>query len=562
MSVVIVIDPGHGGENEGAKYNGNVEKYVTMETAQAMKEELERYDGVEVYLTHEDPELDMSLEERADFAEEVNADFLISCHYNAKEYHDMYGCEVWIPMKGEINSEAYRFSRFVLDEWTTNFDLFNRGIKTREGNSGEYYGILRHCVDREIPAVILEHAHFDNDVDWEFVDGEDDFKKFGVCDATAVAKFFGLKSTQLGVDYSESMADKYPVEAGINYAKEDKTVPEVCELAVQNVDYDNNQVTLNIHVEDPESPIYYYAVSTDGGKTFNPLLPWPEYDIYTGEYASDVTVTVDMRAYTDKTIVVKVFNQFDRKEYSNPVVVKGVLPELLDVAEVQDEAVLQAQKDLRLALVSELSKAAVLNMDGVYDSMFTVEPLSDEVKARITGISYPTDDSGAKIHYDDLRYLRLVYKNFDGENRLGEMICNKSVADDVSSVFKELYAIEYPIEKIKLVDEYGGDDTASMDDNNTSCFNYRVVENTDRISNHGLGIAIDLNPLYNPYVSKNPDGSLHVSPEAGEPYADRGTDCPYLINKTDSAYKIFNKYGFTWGGSWKNVKDYQHFERK
>lgn len=189
---------------------------------------------------------------------------------------------------------------------------------------------------------------------------------------------------------------------------------------------------------------------------------------------------------------------------------------------------------------------------------FYYEPISDEIYKRIAGISYPTD---CTIELSDLRYLTLQYNDFNGNPQSGEMICASSIAQDVVEIFYELYTNGYQIESIKLVDEFGGDDTASMLANNTSCFNYRVVEGTTRLSNHAKGLAIDLNPFYNPYITYKKDGSVNISPKGSEAYADRSAAFPYKIDESDLAYKLFKEHGFTWGGNWNSVKDYQHFER-
>ena len=192
----------------------------------------------------------------------------------------------------------------------------------------------------------------------------------------------------------------------------------------------------------------------------------------------------------------------------------------------------------------------------VYKDGFSYEPLSPAVKQRITGISYP---AGCIVPYEDLRYLSVKYISFDGSIYTGELICNKAIADSLMEIFYELYAANYPIGKMKLIDEYGGDDTLSMYDNNTSCFNYRVVEGTDHLSKHALGLAIDINPYYNPYVTY-PGGIMRVSPEPSATYADRTTEFPGKISHEDLCYQLFHEHGFTWGGDWKTLKDYQHFQ--
>ena len=192
-------------------------------------------------------------------------------------------------------------------------------------------------------------------------------------------------------------------------------------------------------------------------------------------------------------------------------------------------------------------------MDGFY-----YEPISNDIFRRISGISYPVD---CKIPLDDLRYLSLLYNDFNGDTKTGEMICNKDIAQDVIEIFYELYKSGYQLESVKLIDEFGGDDNASMLANNTSCFNYRVVAGTTRLSNHARGLAIDINPFYNPYITYNKDGSVNISPAGSEAYADRSASFPYKIDDSDLACKLFKSHGFTWGGDWNSVKDYQHFER-
>lgn len=206
------------------------------------------------------------------------------------------------------------------------------------------------------------------------------------------------------------------------------------------------------------------------------------------------------------------------------------------------------------SLLVEVSTERVTYIDGFY-----YEPISNDVFKRISGVSYPVD---CTISLDDLRYVGLLYVDFDGNTQSGEMICNKAIAQDILEIFSELYNNGYQIESIKLIDEFDGNDTASMLANNTSCFNYRVVEGTNRLSNHAKGLAIDLNPFYNPYITYNKDGSTNISPKGSEAYADRNASFPYKIDENDLAYKLFKEHGFTWGGNWNSVKDYQHFEKK
>ena len=195
-----------------------------------------------------------------------------------------------------------------------------------------------------------------------------------------------------------------------------------------------------------------------------------------------------------------------------------------------------------------------------YQNGFYYEPLNDSIKQRITGISYP--ETGCTVPYEDLLYVGLLYIDFNGEEQTGELICNKAIAQDMVEIFYELYRNDYRIERIRLVDEYDGDDTLSMLDNNTSCFNYRVVDGTTTLSKHALGCAIDINPFYNPYIvyNRNGSGETYISPKGSEIYADRSQDFPYKIDENDLCYRLFTEHGFTWGGNWNSTKDYQHFQ--
>ncbi len=194
-----------------------------------------------------------------------------------------------------------------------------------------------------------------------------------------------------------------------------------------------------------------------------------------------------------------------------------------------------------------------------YSDQFGYTRISEDVLARITGKSLPED---ADISIDDLRYVHVMHYGFDGEVHEGELIVNAAIAQDVVDIFKELFEAEYPIEKIRLIDEYDANDEASMEDNNSSAFCYRTIAETSTLSNHAKGLAIDINPLYNPYVYTRKDGTLFLQPENAEAYVDRDQEDSRFIKKDDICYNIFIAHGFTWGGDWDSKKDYQHFEKK
>lgn len=193
------------------------------------------------------------------------------------------------------------------------------------------------------------------------------------------------------------------------------------------------------------------------------------------------------------------------------------------------------------------------------DVYFSIAEISDSIFQTMDGVSY---SKGAPVRLSDLREVRVLHYDFEGDVRAGLIICHKAVAKDMLEIFRELYDIGYQIESILPVDNFGGDDNESMKANNTSCFNYRSTPGGSRLSYHAYGTAIDINPLYNPYVRKTRSGTI-VLPEEGKRYADRSVRQTGMIQPGDECVAIFKKHGFTWGGDWRrSTRDYQHFEKR
>ena len=187
---------------------------------------------------------------------------------------------------------------------------------------------------------------------------------------------------------------------------------------------------------------------------------------------------------------------------------------------------------------------------------FSVQPIQDALFHRMYGKSFKKN---CTIPKEELRYIEVSHYGFDGVVHVGELVANEKIAYKLVSVFRDLFSEKYPIEKICLVDDYNADDELSMADNNSSCFNFRTIDNTDQLSNHSLGMAIDINPLYNPYVRYGL-GERSILPIEGKEYGNRDLPCPYYIKEGDVCFNIFLKHGFSWGGNWQHAKDYQHFE--
>lgn len=186
---------------------------------------------------------------------------------------------------------------------------------------------------------------------------------------------------------------------------------------------------------------------------------------------------------------------------------------------------------------------------------FSVSSVPDAVFQRMKGKSYK---SGCTVPRSELRYVRVLHHTLEGEVKHGEIVCHRRIANDLLEIFQELFRARYPIAQIRLIDDFDADDTRSMEANNTSCFNFRRVKGSRSLSKHALGLAIDINPLFNPHVSQ---GGARVNPAAGKAYADRQKNFPHKLSASDLCVKLFKAHGFRWGGDWRHSKDYQHFEK-
>lgn len=323
-NIVIVIDPGHGGENDGTvaaippMKEGTKEKDMTMITAKAMYEELCKYDNVEVYLTRTD-DSNLSLKERAQFAADVNADFLFSLHYNASLNHELFGSEIWITKQPPYDAYSYQFG-VVQMQTMQDMGLLLRGIKTKLNEENlDYYGIIREAVALEVPAVIVEHCHVDELHDVPFCEGEEQWKAFGKADATSVAKYFGLSSSALAVDYSKESTNLANVSTStkVQHVLEDKTAPDVCQMELVNADYDTGEVSVSVSAADYDTVLLYYDYSIDGGQTFTPREPWPDTDVINGTYPDIITLSMQIPSGEMPAIVVRAYNPYDLFTESN-----------------------------------------------------------------------------------------------------------------------------------------------------------------------------------------------------------------------------------------------------
>lgn len=199
---------------------------------------------------------------------------------------------------------------------------------------------------------------------------------------------------------------------------------------------------------------------------------------------------------------------------------------------------------------------------GSLGDYFIISPIPDDIYDYINGKSFQENGS---IKREELRYIKLLHYNYNHQLQIGELIVNEKIAKEVRDIFMALAGNGYEIQSMYLPDRYwtgngNTTDSASCDANNTSAFFYRTVDGTTKLSNHASGMAIDINPQQNPYVSYS-TGVPQCEHINAYDYIDRTTALPHMITTDDICYKLFTSYGYTWGGGWNTIKDYQHFEK-
>lgn len=203
------------------------------------------------------------------------------------------------------------------------------------------------------------------------------------------------------------------------------------------------------------------------------------------------------------------------------------------------------------ALIAVLASSIAASGQPAFEG--SSEPIRGHVRERIVGNSW---HRGCPVDISDLRLLRVTYWGFDDRPHRGRLVVNEGYDEQLVAVIKRLYNVRYPIRRMQLVDRFDASDHRSIRADNTSAFNCRFVAGTTRWSMHAYGLAIDINPIENPYVS----GS-YFTPPAGEPYLDRSRHAPGMIHAGDDVFEAFaKKAGWAWlGDGPQAIRDYQHF---
>ena len=206
-------------------------------------------------------------------------------------------------------------------------------------------------------------------------------------------------------------------------------------------------------------------------------------------------------------------------------------------------------RDRRFPTVDLLDPPA----DGRFAS--TIGPVTPAIRSRM-GESWSPQ---CPVALSGLRYVTVTFRGFDGDAHTGELVLAASEAEAVVSVFRALYAADFPIEEMRLVTTADLEAAPTGDGNNTAGLVCRPsTGSTSTWSAHAYGLAIDLNPFQNPYL-KGEGADRVVLPELASAYLDRTWTRPGMVLADSVAVREFARIGWSWGGAWSSLKDYQHF---
>jgi hypothetical protein len=192
-------------------------------------------------------------------------------------------------------------------------------------------------------------------------------------------------------------------------------------------------------------------------------------------------------------------------------------------------------------------------------AVFALHPPFTHLVSRVTAAQLPHSwRAGCPVAPAQLRRVRMTYWGFDGRAHRGALVVNVSVVGDVIRVFRRLYVARFPIRRLRPIDAYGGVDERSLAADNTAGFNCRYVigPGPKRWSSHAFGLAIDVDPVENPYVE---GGRVH--PRAGRAYLNRKRVRPGMAVPGGVLVRAFASVGWQWGGRWTTAPDYQHFSQ-
>ncbi len=389
-NITIVIDPGHGGSGDdvhatyGAVYSDDLlEKNVDLITAQAMYDELTQYPNLTVYMTRQD-DVQLSLKDRVDFAESVDADLMVCVHYNASAEHIFYGSEIFTSAFGSCYTTGYGAALCIMDRWR-DYGLDDRGIKTRLNSDNEdYYGVIRHGKAVNLPVIIIEHGYLDNHIDIEKIGNEDRWRELGWIDADGIANYYGIEKNVMSGSVSPA------VEVGLpdDIVYPDDTAPSNISVEIsqrQDSPSEEDEVLFDytISCDEDESRLMYYSAAMG---TIDTVEPTDFADLKLWGDRDSVSDTLSVPYNYSAGIVFRVYNIYglytDYETYVEAIIEteKEIEEAKKTEEERTEEAPAEAEKSGEEAVLEEKAGEDPDKRENVSESKEGTEPTASEIE--------------------------------------------------------------------------------------------------------------------------------------------------------------------------------------
>jgi N-acetylmuramoyl-L-alanine amidase len=277
--LTIALDPGHGGEENGAYYYGLREKDANLKIAKLVQQELSKYPGVTVVLTRDSDE-EVGLQTRVIRAADAGADVFISLHLNAGVSHRQQGATIYVTTGERYRQQMCDMADCLLGEFEA-VGLNNNGTIARmtqlggrraDGSFDDYYGVLRHSYNYGMPSLLIEHCFMDSETDRKFLQDEEGLKQLAKADANGIAAYYGLKDEEGNVAAKKQEKVYGGTTAGNTLNSYEP--PQVTGISL--VEYDGKSpglATYEVEVEDENSVTSLYLVyQNEEGASFTVSL--------------------------------------------------------------------------------------------------------------------------------------------------------------------------------------------------------------------------------------------------------------------------------------------------
>ena len=386
--IVIVIDPGNGGKSNGCEYFDLKEKSMNLAVAKSLKNTLECFDGVKVLLTRKDDSA-MTYTQRAAYASAKKADYFISLHFNESELHRQTGCQIYVSSREDARKRLMPIAQSIADSMQ-DMGVPTAGIYTCTDSEGnDYYGMIRKCEDKGIPAMLVQHLFMDREEYLTYIDSPEKLAEIGKNDAIAIARALHLNSNSLIYKFENTPDVEWDEPVAL---KDTSTYPDKVEIEVKEFEQITNRaakVTFSVNAAEANSVMAGYKVSMDGGKHYSDLQKF--------DYGAKGDFNAIIRNGEGQKVVVTAYNTDGLSVTSNELRAENEIKLDPEFTKHQQEALEEESSEISSENGSEVSSEEGSELPGD----FIVDDNEEELNQEAQNLPADSDSEEADIHDHD-----------------------------------------------------------------------------------------------------------------------------------------------------------------